>query len=368
MTSRVALRQRRRELRDGLGAMTPDELLNATHRALLTIYTPQQTAIWMSAHASGDPAEAAHKALRLCGLDEAAPRSQTFDAVAPASSAGLAFGRAVPARRVAATDEAMEWLDADVLRAVTAAVRGLFTCEQPEELRAVLLETAAWLGGRIVPMSEATDDVESLDLSLGMGEPMVATPDPDRPEMVGQLRAHLPQLVEDAHQALGRLERTDRLAAESERDALTGLLNRRAYERFIGRISPGDVLVLLDLDDFKQVNDTHGHLAGDQVLRVLGSVLRGEVRITEHALRLGGDEFLVVLEDADEAAAQRLLERVRIAWHRRRPLPVEFSTGIEIVTSGSIDLALQAADRQLYEHKRARSQPGTTLRDRCPGP
>ncbi|CAN5460393.1 hypothetical protein BH23ACT6_BH23ACT6_23610 [soil metagenome] len=88
--------------------------------------------------------------------------------------------------------------------------------------------------------------------------------------------------------ALGRLEHTHQLTADSERDALTGLLNRRAYQRFSGRVCPGDVLVLLDLDDSKQVNDTHGHLAGDQVLRVLGSVLHTEVRITEHALRLGG--------------------------------------------------------------------------------
>ena len=364
MTSRVALRHRR-ELRDGLGAMTPDELLEVTRRALLTIYTPQQTAIWMNAHSSGDPAQLAHKALRLCGLDEVALPGRDLDAGAQLPASGLPFARAVPDRRVAATDEAMERLDPDAQRAVTAAVRALFTCEQPEELRAVVLETAVWLGGRIIRPSEATNEALPLDLSLGMGEPLLATPDPDRPEMVTHLREHLPRLVEDAHHALNRLEQTRRLAAECERDALTGLLNRRAYERLSGRVSPGDVLVLLDLDDFKQVNDTHGHLAGDQVLRILGSVLCNEVRITEHALRLGGDEFLLVLEDADETAAHRLLERIRTAWNHRRPMPVEFSTGIGVVTQGpidqgsidhgSIDLALQAADRQLYEHKRARS-------------
>lgn len=368
MTSRVALRQRRRQLRDGLGAMTSAELLDATRRALLAVYTPQQTAIWMNAHASGDPAEVARKALRLCGLDEAAPPTEEFDAATRSPPAGLPFGWALPVRRVAATHEAMEHLELDVQRAITAAVRALFTCEQPEELRAVLLETAVWLGGCIVSADETTDDAVSLDLSLGLGEPMLTKPDPDRPELVGQLQAHLPQLVEDARRALGRLERTHRLAAEAERDTLTGLLNRRAYERFSGRVRPGDVLVLLDLDDFKQVNDTHGHLAGDQVLRVLGSVLRDEVRITEHALRLGGDEFLIVLEDADDAAAHRLLDRVRIAWQQRRPLPVEFSAGIEMVTTGAIDLALQAADRELYEHKRARREPGTTVRDRCTDP
>ncbi len=371
MLSDVATRQLD-ELRHGLASMTPTELLDATRRALLMVYSPQQAAIWLNAHASGDRLMVAYKALRLCGVSDPAGAvvpgitslgsSPSCDAVngilddprAPVQTQGVGPGRGdVPVRRwVAEPTPGPSHRDLEAQRAVTAAVRALFSCRQADEVRTVLLEAVAQLGGQVIRAEDVTDPLIPLELSLGTGPALLAVADPQRPESVEQLRAHLPQLVEDARGVLDRLEHHNQLASAAERDCLTGLLNRRAYERFAGRVASGDVLVLIDLDGFKQVNDEHGHIVGDQVLRLFGAVLSEEMRISEHAMRLGGDEFLLVLEDPAEGGVAQVLERLRIAWERRRPLPVTFSAGVAAI-SGSIDRALGAADRDLYEAKRA---------------
>lgn len=97
---------------------------------------------------------------------------------------------------------------------------------------------------------------------------------------------------------------TDRLAYLAQHDALTGLLNRHAFsERFTQAASLARrhqkkmVLLFLDLDNFKAVNDTLGHVIGDNVLKKLGDKLRSSVRTTDHVCRHGGDEFLVLLSD-----------------------------------------------------------------------
>jgi len=354
VTRDVSTLHRRYELRDGLDSMTSAELLEATRRALLTIYTPQQTAVWLNVHASGDPIVVARKALRLGGFD-----------LAVEAATGLA-DRGQPRRSGAertelvhldqrpdtlSPDVASEHVALEVQKLVTAAVRALLTCQEPTEIHEVLLEVVGRLGGEVLQAGDATTSAIDIDLSLGLETPLLATPDPRRPELAEHLRAHLPRLVDDARQALEHLARTEQLATAAERDQLTGLLNRRAYERLAGRVSTGDVLVVVDLDGFKQVNDTHGHLAGDEVLRIFGAVLQAQLRISEQAVRLGGDEFLIVLNQPDTDAAPRLLERLQAAWKQRRPLPVNFSTGIAPVTS-SIDAALQAADQRLYQHKR----------------
>lgn len=244
-----------------------------------------------------------------------------------------------------------------------AAIRDIFSAEQPDEIQAVLLETVDRLGGRVMRAADADERSVPVNLSIDVGEPLLAIPPAHAPEASELLRSHLPRLVEDARRAVDRVERSCRLASDAEHDVLTGLFNRRAYERFAGRMRPGDVVVLLDLDDFKTVNDTRGHLVGDQVLRVFGSVLRDQMRITEQAVRLGGDEFLIVLEDPGEDGAELLLERLQVAWRQRRPVPVSFSAGVAEVTAG-VDVALEAADRALYERKRARSDEVAASRGR----
>jgi diguanylate cyclase (GGDEF)-like protein len=115
-----------------------------------------------------------------------------------------------------------------------------------------------------------------------------------------------------------------RLLAEAERrattDFLTGLYNRAFFHDTLYREVSGSVryghptsLLLLDLDDFKQVNDTHGHRAGDEVLRRLGELLRSQCRESDFPARYGGEEFAVILTHTGAEGAQVAAERLRTA-------------------------------------------------------
>lgn len=108
------------------------------------------------------------------------------------------------------------------------------------------------------------------------------------------------------------------LAQLSRTDALTGLNNRGYWEQLLEhefnrcrRSGAKSSLVMFDIDHFKSINDTHGHQAGDAVLRRLADVLRRNVRATDVPGRYGGEEFVVLLVDADEAGARYFAERLR---------------------------------------------------------
>ena len=116
----------------------------------------------------------------------------------------------------------------------------------------------------------------------------------------------------------------DRLAHLADHDVLTGLANRRRFEseleRHLDRCrrhGPTGAILLLDLDNFKQVNDTLGHNAGDQLLVTIAGLLRRSIRSTDVVARLGGDEFAVLLTDGDQRDAARVAELVvdRISHH-----------------------------------------------------
>ena len=149
------------------------------------------------------------------------------------------------------------------------------------------------------------------------------------------------------------------LAYQASHDALTGLVNRREFERRLGRAlkqlrdrEDHHVLCYLDLDQFKVINDTCGHLAGDELLRQVGTVLEQHVRARDVVARLGGDEFALFLEhcrpeNALEIASAILgdLEKFRFAWNDH-VFPIGASVGVVPITSAitsSVE-ALGAAD------------------------
>ena len=153
-------------------------------------------------------------------------------------------------------------------------------------------------------------------------------------------------------------------------DALTGLFNRRhVMERFTEELERAKRLkkdlgcIMIDIDNFKNINDTYGHLVGDKTLRKVSDILKNSIRTYDIAGRYGGEEFLIVLPDTDFEEALRLAERIR-ASIKIQPapksdlipaVPVTISLGIASMrdTDISIDNMIKRADEGLYAAKKS---------------
>jgi diguanylate cyclase (GGDEF)-like protein len=118
-----------------------------------------------------------------------------------------------------------------------------------------------------------------------------------------------------------KLQESNRLLEElSDTDPLTGLLNRRGLEKFVTeernrskRTEKTIMVVLIDCDDFKQVNEKYGHSGGDAVLRTIAQRLKKMMRVTDHIARIGGDEFLIVCPETNLSSSKILLDRLLFA-------------------------------------------------------
>jgi diguanylate cyclase (GGDEF)-like protein len=159
-----------------------------------------------------------------------------------------------------------------------------------------------------------------------------------------------------------------RLSEQIGSDSLTGCANRRGFERALlgvcrlaKRRQAPVAIAAIDIDFFKQINDTHGHPEGDRVLRQLGVILRATARETDTVGRLGGDEFVVVLADSDWRGAQvfadRLMHTVRGSGFGPpdgSPIPVTLSIGLAVGDTPDQmepDQLMAAADEALYQAK-----------------
>ncbi|WP_369988007.1 diguanylate cyclase [Pseudomonas xanthosomatis] len=157
------------------------------------------------------------------------------------------------------------------------------------------------------------------------------------------------------------------LARLSQTDSLTGLINHGAWKELLlrefqlnrSRHQP-DCLALIDIDHFKQINDRHGHLVGDDILRTLGAMLPAYLRKSDPVARYGGDEFCVLLPGTTSAQAEEILERLReaVEAYRFAALPqLRLSLSIGVAPYGahleSADAWLHEADMALYQAKSA---------------
>jgi diguanylate cyclase (GGDEF)-like protein len=152
-------------------------------------------------------------------------------------------------------------------------------------------------------------------------------------------------------------------------DAMTGLMNRRGFEKFfeqeLSRIrrhqSPGALMVLIDLDRFKPLNDLYGHQAGDAALKLVGETLMKSIRIADGAARFGGDEFALLLTstDPDKAivrvnAVRAALNNLVLEW-KGELLPFGASLGSSPLDADSGYAGVyQQADKSLYADKARR--------------
>lgn len=152
--------------------------------------------------------------------------------------------------------------------------------------------------------------------------------------------------------------RIEKLSQEMVTDALTGAFSRRyfitrAEQDFQRARRAGSALALLmlDIDDFKRINDSMGHLAGDDVLRRVVRVLQQTVRSSDICARLGGEEFAVLMPESSVSSAEQIAERIRehVTQHLH---PVSVSIGVAGLTpEGSFQDLIQWADRALYRAK-----------------
>ena len=177
-----------------------------------------------------------------------------------------------------------------------------------------------------------------------------------------------------ANQAASALENARllrQLRDAAETDLVTGVYSHRHLQDRVrqetARAARGHAplsVLMIDLDDFKRINDDHGHLAGDRVLRAIAGALRAAVRTSDVVARYGGDEFVVLMPDTDESEARRVAERAEAAV-ASLVHPMADGSAVRVTCSLGLSLhprdgrsgkaLLRAADAAMYTHKRSRA-------------
>jgi diguanylate cyclase (GGDEF)-like protein/PAS domain S-box-containing protein len=166
-----------------------------------------------------------------------------------------------------------------------------------------------------------------------------------------------PYVLGHALDVTERFRQESQLREWSTHDPLTGCFNRRYLAELTAEHAEGWGCIVFDLDHFKHVNDTWGHARGDEVLVAMATFLRGHVRPQDAVIRLGGDEFLVLLRGAGEELTQGVVDRLDAD---RADAPIGFTMGATTVEPGaSLEAGLGEADRRLYKAREGRPKRAT---------
>jgi two-component system chemotaxis response regulator CheY len=217
-------------------------------------------------------------------------------------------------------------------------------------------------------MLTARDNVETKIAALTAGFDDFMPKSAAEAEIVAKLLA--------TRRVLARQQNLDvamrRLYGLATRDELTGVFNRRFFLDETAALLERNVplcLVLFDLDDFKVVNDTYGHLAGDRILRDVGALFHAATRAEDLIARYGGDEFVLVATRVSLPVLERLTARLvagigELRWSAgTRSFGISATTGTAsstLLPSASVEQLLNAADRDLYKNKWLRKHPRRT--------
>jgi len=249
---------------------------------------------------------------------------------------------------------------ADLATAATTAL--------PDEVDVELLER----GKQLIGPQLDRDEAATASLRIADRTWLLVARDPNKPGvslpvLIAVVGIALAALLAALVLIWSRNERMRELQHQASQDPLTGLKNRRRFgedlRNELARSRREDTVgavLMLDLDNFKQVNDTLGHPAGDRVIADIAAVLSARMRATDVVARLGGDEFALVLPRCDLDEAEEVAEAIASAI-RLHTLPGEaappITASIGIATFGpstdSYDLVLSAADTAMYEAKHA---------------
>jgi diguanylate cyclase (GGDEF)-like protein len=189
-------------------------------------------------------------------------------------------------------------------------------------------------------------------------------------EAIMTLMAEVDSLRKQLASAVSRLGEVERLADE---DTLAPVYNRRAFVRELSRVmsyterygTPA-TLLFFDANNFKAINDTHGHAAGDQALMAIAQVLLDHVRDSDIVGRIGGDEFAVILSNADEAAGRekgenlvQIVRELEIHWEGK-PIDLDVAVGVYGLRPGEdAGTALAQVDKAMYANKTAPKDGGS---------
>ncbi|MDX6608324.1 MAG: hypothetical protein QOF85_249 [Solirubrobacterales bacterium] len=237
----------------------------------------------------------------------------------------------------------------------------------PDHVDASLVERGKAVAGPKLPRDEsAAAPIRIADRTWLLVVRDPSRPGADLPVMIAIVGLSLAALLAALVLVWSRNERMQELSVQASQDPLTGLKNRRRFEEDLRaelarshRYGIAGALLMLDLDRFKQVNDTLGHPAGDRVLAEIAAVLRGRARETDVLARIGGDEFAIVLPRCELEEAEEVAEEIatgireRISAERDVP-PITASIGIAPFGAGrrlSFETVLGRADTAMYEAK-----------------
>jgi diguanylate cyclase (GGDEF)-like protein len=264
----------------------------------------------------------------------------------------------------------------DLAAAATAAL--------PNDVAASFVEN-----GRTVSGGHLSRDESAIaPIRIGDRTWLLVVRDPSRPGvglavMIAIVGLSLAALLAALVLVWSRHERMQELALQASQDPLTGLKNRRRFEEDLRaelarshRYRVAGALLMLDLDHFKQVNDTLGHPAGDRVLAEIAAVLRGRARETDVLARIGGDEFAIVLPRCEPAEAEEVSGEIIAAIRERMSAEPEVpsitaSIGIAVFGVGerlSYETVLDRADAALYAAKESGRDRVNTFDETTPEP
>ena len=234
--------------------------------------------------------------------------------------------------------------------------------ERTTSSRATRAVGAAAYARRVEPAS-AGDAADPILPASVLGIPDAEFTPKVRDAIMG-LMGEVDNLRRELNQTRARLDEMEKAA---DQDQLLPIRNRRAFVReltryiaFTGRYNTPASLIYFDLNLLKKVNDTHGHAAGDAVLKHFSDVLLTHVRDSDCVARLGGDEFAVLLSHADQDQALKKADVLAQALSAKptiwkdEPIPVTFSYGaFELKAGDNADIAMARADEAMYAQKRA---------------
>ena len=216
-------------------------------------------------------------------------------------------------------------------------------------------------------LQECEAELSKMDVQGGLGQ-LVATLLTSTISMRTSADTLRKELDVTRSEVEGLRDQLGSLQNEAVTDPLTGLRNRRGFTRALEELSASDpealgrcAIMIADIDHFKRVNDSYGHLFGDQVLRTAGQALKSVVKGRDIVARFGGEEFIILLPNTPESGAYTLAEQLRNTFARGRIRransdeyidTVTISVGVAIPMPGeSIEQVIERADKALYRAK-----------------